>query len=149
METNFRSTTRSLKLVKTKYMGLVDFETGYIPDWFLVEVLSRLPLKRVFRFKCVSKQWLSLISAPSFVNLYISRVSLLHKPRPWPFLVTACILRAQSSLVIPHYCWTACYLQKKMIWLSSRVSHVIFISLVRTNCAYGELRQSHDRLSHL
>uniref|UniRef100_A0A0V0IFD0 Putative ovule protein n=1 Tax=Solanum chacoense TaxID=4108 RepID=A0A0V0IFD0_SOLCH len=86
MEMNFRSTTRGLKLVKTKYMGLVEFETEYIPDWFLEEVLSRLPLKCVFRLKCVSKQWLSFISAPSFVNLYISRVSLSHKPQPWTVL---------------------------------------------------------------
>lgn len=67
-------------------MGLVEIERGYIPDWLLEEVLLRLPLKCVFRLKCVSKQWLSLILAPFFVNLYISRVSLSHKPRPWTVL---------------------------------------------------------------
>ncbi|KAJ7947765.1 F-box protein-like [Quillaja saponaria] len=48
-------------------------EDSHIPDWLLVEVFVRLPVKSVFMCKCVSKRWLSLISEPFFVQLFISK----------------------------------------------------------------------------
>ncbi|KAK4478733.1 hypothetical protein RD792_014231 [Penstemon davidsonii] len=56
---------------------------GDIPVWLLVLVLIRLPPKLIFRFKCVCKQWLSIISNPSFVRFYCSQALLLH---PWTFI---------------------------------------------------------------
>ncbi|KAL3535223.1 hypothetical protein ACH5RR_003684 [Cinchona calisaya] len=57
---------------------------GYIPHWVLVELLIRLPIKRIFRFKCVSKQWLSLISDPSFGRAFVSRIEFGPiQRRPW------------------------------------------------------------------
>ncbi|KAJ8555959.1 hypothetical protein K7X08_022717 [Anisodus acutangulus] len=86
-------------LVKPKLE--IFFNNGYLPDWFLIEVLSRLPLKCVFRYKCVSKRCRFLISEPSFESLYISRASLL--PPPWTILantlyVKGVIFLAQSFL---------------------------------------------------
>ncbi|KAM0055529.1 putative F-box domain-containing protein [Helianthus debilis subsp. tardiflorus] len=43
-------------------------------DSLLYEILSRLPLKSVFQFKCVSKHWLTLISQRSFSRFYIARM---------------------------------------------------------------------------
>nr|XP_027124290.1 putative F-box protein At3g23970 [Coffea arabica] len=63
------------------------FKDGCMPDWFLIEVLCRVPIKSVFRFKSVSKQWLSLISHPSFARFYISQASALPvQCQQWAFL---------------------------------------------------------------
>lgn len=43
-----------------------------VPDCIWMEILCRMPSKSVFRFKSVSKQWLTLISHPSFVCHYKS-----------------------------------------------------------------------------
>ncbi|KAM0041680.1 putative F-box domain-containing protein [Helianthus debilis subsp. tardiflorus] len=40
------------------------------PEELIEDILSRLPVKSILRFKSVSKPWLSLISAPSFHNLH-------------------------------------------------------------------------------
>ncbi|CAN6165423.1 unnamed protein product [Urochloa humidicola] len=39
-------------------------EVGHLPVDPLVEILSRVPLKSICRFKCVSKAWLDLITDP-------------------------------------------------------------------------------------
>lgn len=40
-----------------------------------LNILSRLPVKTLSRFKCVSKQWNFLLSSPNFVKLHLSRAS--------------------------------------------------------------------------
>ncbi|KAK6914261.1 F-box domain [Dillenia turbinata] len=58
-----------------------------IPGDILADVLLRLPVKSLFRFKCVSKSWNSLISDSRFINSYTnsnhrkSRLVLHAKPR--------------------------------------------------------------------
>ncbi|XP_047313684.1 F-box protein CPR1-like [Impatiens glandulifera] len=44
-----------------------------LPDDILPDILSRLPVKSLLRFRCVSKFWLALISCPDFVKLHLSR----------------------------------------------------------------------------
>ncbi|KAL7132806.1 hypothetical protein ABFS83_12G099100 [Erythranthe nasuta] len=44
----------------------------HFPDETLLEILVKIPAKSIFRFKCVSKNWLSLISEPSFFTRYIN-----------------------------------------------------------------------------
>lgn len=41
----------------------------------LIEILSWLPTKSLLRFKCVNKQWHSLISDPQFAKIQLSRSS--------------------------------------------------------------------------
>ncbi|KAL3503673.1 hypothetical protein ACH5RR_038122 [Cinchona calisaya] len=89
------TTNKVYKRRKNKEFGsrtneIMGFKDDYLPEWFLIEVLCRLPVKFVFRFKCVSKQWLSLISDSSFPRLYISRASALSVPQhTWTFLTNA------------------------------------------------------------
>ncbi|XP_047339491.1 F-box protein CPR1-like [Impatiens glandulifera] len=44
-----------------------------LPDDILSDIFSRLPVKNLLRFRCVSKSWLALISSPDFVKLHLSR----------------------------------------------------------------------------
>ncbi|XP_047340384.1 F-box/kelch-repeat protein At3g06240-like [Impatiens glandulifera] len=44
-----------------------------LPDEILEKILCRLSVKDLFRFKCVCKSWLALISSPYFVKLHLNR----------------------------------------------------------------------------
>ncbi|XP_019427232.1 PREDICTED: F-box protein At5g07610-like [Lupinus angustifolius] len=43
-------------------------------EYLVSEILLRLPVKSVLRFKCVSKQWLALISEPKFCHSHTLRL---------------------------------------------------------------------------
>lgn len=45
----------------------------YLPNEVLVDILVRVPVKSLLRFRCVSKQWNSLISSPAFINTHLNR----------------------------------------------------------------------------
>lgn len=40
----------------------------YLPEDAVVEILARLPVKPLLRFRCVSKTWCSLIDNPNFIS---------------------------------------------------------------------------------
>ena len=44
-----------------------------LPRELIVDILSRLPVKTLCRFKCVLKPWRSLISDPDFVKTHLLR----------------------------------------------------------------------------
>ncbi|KAM1403740.1 hypothetical protein ACFX2I_012304 [Malus domestica] len=44
-----------------------------LPQALVTDILSRLSVKTVFNCRCVSKEWLSIISDPQFIHLHASR----------------------------------------------------------------------------
>lgn len=60
-----------------------------IPTEIIIEILLRLPVKSLLRFRCVSKLWRSSISHPKFTLDYSSRTHRLGKiaVRPGPGLL--------------------------------------------------------------
>ncbi|CAK7329355.1 unnamed protein product [Dovyalis caffra] len=64
------SKTRRIRMPMStiKFVNVVD--DSDIPDEILVEILLRLPLEAIFKFKAESKRWLSLISHPSFATSF-------------------------------------------------------------------------------
>ncbi|XP_048234836.1 F-box/kelch-repeat protein At3g23880 isoform X4 [Ricinus communis] len=44
-----------------------------LPQDLITEILSRVPVKPLIRFKCVCKTWISLISNPEFAKLQLKR----------------------------------------------------------------------------
>ncbi|KAI5660056.1 hypothetical protein M9H77_28849 [Catharanthus roseus] len=42
-----------------------------IPQDALTEILLRLPVKSLIRFKCVSKSWFSLLTSPLFIDMHL------------------------------------------------------------------------------
>ncbi|KAI8002255.1 F-box/kelch-repeat protein [Camellia lanceoleosa] len=44
-----------------------------LPEEIMVDILSRLPITSLCRFRCVSKPWLSLISDPYFIKTHLNR----------------------------------------------------------------------------
>ncbi|KAJ4906312.1 F-box/LRR-repeat protein [Raphanus sativus] len=67
-----------------------------IPLDLLVEILIRLPGKYLARFKCVSKQWSSLISSPYFCESVYTITQRKQQPRLYMCLVGE---RGQSALL--------------------------------------------------
>uniref|UniRef100_A0A7C9DAS0 F-box domain-containing protein n=1 Tax=Opuntia streptacantha TaxID=393608 RepID=A0A7C9DAS0_OPUST len=47
--------------------------SGDLPMELVTELLVRLPVKSLVRFRCVCKEWCSLISSPDFASLHLTR----------------------------------------------------------------------------
>ncbi|KAI9193903.1 hypothetical protein LWI28_001163 [Acer negundo] len=54
------------------------FKNLPLPQEIVIDILSRLPVKSLCRFKCVSKSWLALTTDPLFVKLHLDRTKI-HK----------------------------------------------------------------------
>lgn len=67
-----------------------------LPVDIILDILVRLPVKTLLRFKCVSKPWLSIISDPSFAGSVLARS--LARPAVTSLVSISDLLQPESLL---------------------------------------------------
>ncbi|XP_026430321.1 putative F-box protein At4g38870 [Papaver somniferum] len=101
-----------------------------VDEMVLCDILSRLPVKSLMRFKCVSKRWCSLIKDPYFIDLHFSRSKLLGRPL---FIIPPPKRRSKKRIVAGIRCkgYTVCF---KLADLLSEVTGraILTIHSIRT-----------------
>jgi len=74
----------------------------YLPHELIVQILLRLPVRSLIRFKCVCKSWFSLISHDNFANSHYEVTAATHTPKilfiPSPSLETSWSIDLEASL---------------------------------------------------
>jgi hypothetical protein len=58
----------------------------YLPHELIIQILLRLPVKSLLRFKCVCKLWLTLISDAHFANSHF-QITATHTRRIMPYRI--------------------------------------------------------------
>ncbi|CAK9142904.1 unnamed protein product [Ilex paraguariensis] len=64
---------------ETKSSSSATVSSCNLPQDLIVEILSRLPVKSLLRFKSVSKPWLALINNPKLISLHLSHTDVNPK----------------------------------------------------------------------
>ncbi|KAL6141252.1 hypothetical protein ACLB2K_059542 [Fragaria x ananassa] len=55
--------------------------SDYFPNDVLIDILVRVPVKSLLRFRCVSRIWNSLISSPAFIITHLNQALLQQTNR--------------------------------------------------------------------
>uniref|UniRef100_A0A7C8ZJK2 F-box domain-containing protein n=1 Tax=Opuntia streptacantha TaxID=393608 RepID=A0A7C8ZJK2_OPUST len=55
--------------------------TKLLPDDLLLEILVRLPVSSLLRFRCVSRSWCTFITGPTFISAHIHHNSIANRYR--------------------------------------------------------------------
>ncbi|XP_059637792.1 F-box/kelch-repeat protein At3g23880-like [Cornus florida] len=71
---------------KKKTDSCVSMPLPHLPQPLVFEILSKLPVKSLLRFKCVSKSWRSLISDPYFIKIHLNQSSSIQTHRNIVFI---------------------------------------------------------------
>ncbi|KAL4323818.1 hypothetical protein GQ457_11G014720 [Hibiscus cannabinus] len=85
--------------MEAKLMKSCAEKMGNNPD-LLTLLLLRLPTKSLLKFKCVSKQWLSLISDPQFC---LSHTRHRHRDDDDPFLHPTALFLKVQGIISPEF----------------------------------------------
>jgi hypothetical protein len=69
-----------------------------IPDELVFEILIRLPVKSLVRFKAVSRAWQATISDPFFIRAQLECSKRRQRQNPSSFLITPQVLLEPGSV---------------------------------------------------
>jgi hypothetical protein len=72
--------------------------SDYLPDEVVVDILHRLPVKSLIRFRCVCKSWNSLIQTPAFIDSHLNQSIENNNSNNLP-----------HPLLIVRYCVSSCH----------------------------------------
>ncbi|XP_074378718.1 F-box protein At2g21930-like [Apium graveolens] len=84
-------------------------KNNFIPDDLLMNILRRLPVKTLLRFKSVSKHWLSFITNPTFVDSHLRHASenneslLFHTTRDFYHNAISLCCHIDSIVDLPYF----------------------------------------------
>ena len=83
------------------------------PEIVLFHILPKLPGKSLLRFKCVCKQWRSIITSPLFANIHLHHATAVRHKKVLYFYDRGCDFRtidcAAGSIAKPRrYPFTGC-----------------------------------------
>ncbi|KAJ9701334.1 hypothetical protein PVL29_006608 [Vitis rotundifolia] len=117
----------------------------YIPEVIMVDILSRLPVKSLLRFRCVCKAWCTLISRPQFVETHLHDLAVdLELHLGISNKRTATVLDSCNGLLCVIDCFYGFYSlkppQKLILWNPStrQCNHIPCPSFVGyQNCMYS------------
>ncbi|XP_074283643.1 F-box/kelch-repeat protein At3g23880-like [Silene latifolia] len=65
-------------------------QSCFFDDLIIQEILTRLPIKSIIRFKSVSKQWYSTLSSSNFANAHLIKSPFSHPSAPVDTLLIKC-----------------------------------------------------------
>ncbi|KAL2932211.1 Hydroquinone glucosyltransferase [Bienertia sinuspersici] len=73
-----------------------DKKMEHFPTQLITEILSRLPVKLLLRFRCVAKSWRSLIDDKYFINLHLKHS--LQNPTYHNLMIKDCFLQDNPTI---------------------------------------------------
>jgi hypothetical protein len=94
-----------ITIERTKTQNMTPPPETFLCEDLMIEILSRLPVKSLLRFRCISKSLKSLISNPIFVKLHLQRsqknINLLLKFTY--YLRTISLVRDSLSTIVEDF----------------------------------------------
>ncbi|XP_074284068.1 F-box/kelch-repeat protein At3g23880-like [Silene latifolia] len=73
-----------------KEQVMIEQQSSFFDDLIIEEILTRLPIKSILRFKSVSKQWYSTLSSSNFANAHLIKSPFSHPSAPVETLFIKC-----------------------------------------------------------
>ncbi|PIN07953.1 hypothetical protein CDL12_19485 [Handroanthus impetiginosus] len=106
--------TSSKKYLQANYRPRME-RIHYLPEEIITDILSRLPVKSLLRFKSISQSWRSLISSQSFIKTHLETST--KNPAFAHHSMVSIIVNTRNNYELQH-CSLRSFLFKAVIYAS-------------------------------